>query len=65
MIMSCSSKEDSTAPYYDPNGGNSNGSGDGSSNTEQYADIDFTNWKLTLPVDENENGFLDMPHINS
>lgn len=58
-IMSCSSKEDSSVPYYDPNGGNSNGGGDGSSNMEQYADIDFTNWKLTLPVDENENGKPD------
>lgn len=24
-----------------------------------YADVDFTNWKLTLPVDENNNGSPD------
>jgi hypothetical protein len=28
-------------------------------NTSQYANIDFSNWKLTLPVDENNNGSPD------
>ena len=25
-------------------------------NSTQFADIDFSNWKVTLPVDENNNG---------
>ncbi len=28
-------------------------------NTPQFADIDFANWKVTLPVDENNNGSPD------
>ena len=28
----------------------------------EYADIDFSNWKLTLPVDENNNGSPDEYH---
>ena len=27
--------------------------------TNQYADIDFSNWKVTLPIDENNNGSPD------
>ena len=32
--------------------------------TSQYADIDFSNWKVTLPVDEDNNGSPDeyKPH---
>lgn len=32
--------------------------------TSQYAEIDFSNWKVTLPVDENNNGSPDeyYPH---
>ncbi|MDA9576095.1 polysaccharide lyase family 7 protein [Flavobacteriaceae bacterium] len=57
MIISCSSNEGSDPPYYDPSGGNSGG--DGSSEVDQYAEINFSNWKLTLPVDEDENGSPD------
>ena len=57
MIISCSSNEGSAPPYYDPSGGNSGG--DGSSEVDQYAEINFSNWKLTLPVDEDENGSPD------
>jgi hypothetical protein len=28
-------------------------------NTEEFADINFSNWKVTLPVDENNNGSPD------
>ena len=27
--------------------------------TQNFADIDFSNWKITLPVDENNNGSPD------
>lgn len=57
LIISCSSNEGSAPPYYDPSGGNSGG--DGSSEVDQYAEINFSNWKLTLPVDEDENGSPD------
>ena len=57
LIISCSSNEGSDPPYYDPSGGNSGG--DGSSEGDQYAEINFSNWKLTLPVDEDENGSPD------
>ena len=57
LFISCSSNEGSNPPYYDPNDGNSGV--DVSSEVGQYADINFSNWKLTLPVDEDGNGSPD------
>lgn len=56
FVASCMNNSDNEVPYYDPNGSDNNGS---NNNTTVYADIDFSNWKLTLPVDENNNGSPD------
>ena len=48
MVTSCSNKEDNAT----------NGTIDNNP-VVQYADIDFSNWKVTLPVDENNNGSPD------
>lgn len=55
--MNCSEKENSQPTYNDPNGGDG-----GSNNVEQFAEIDFSNWKLTLPIDEDNNGSPDEYH---
>ena len=53
IITSCTSKEENLTS--DPtNGGDTN-----ENPTVNYADIDFSNWKVTLPVDENNNGSPD------
>lgn len=56
LVIGCGGTTDDTVPYYDPNGSDNTNSND---NTPQYANIDFSNWKLTLPVDENNNGSPD------
>lgn len=63
-ILACSNKNDDEIPYNDPNGGNqtdenSDDNSDSNDDTSIYADIDFSNWKVTLPVDENNNGSPD------
>lgn len=59
-IIGCSKSNDSSVPYYDPNGsGQTDDNGDIGDETPIYADIDFSNWKVTLPVDENNNGSPD------
>lgn len=60
-LLYCSTSETSTyaAP---PDGDGANGgddNGNGGSGTVQYAEIDFSNWKVTLPVDEDNNGSPD------
>ena len=52
VILSCNSKEKviEDIEITDPDDGN---------NTATYADINFTNWKVTLPVDEDNNGSPD------
>ncbi|WP_104734982.1 polysaccharide lyase family 7 protein [Hanstruepera ponticola] len=54
IFCSCSSSNDTIQA---PNTGNSNGNSN--EETPIYASIDFTNWKVTLPVDENNNGSPD------
>ena len=67
-ILACSNKNDDEIPFSDPNGGNqTDGNSDDDNDTNDdtnndtsiYADIDFLNWKVTLPVDENNNGSPD------
>ena len=65
LILSCGGSKDDSIPYYDPNGSDStndqNDQNDNNSthNTPKYADIDFSHWKITLPIDENEDGSPD------
>jgi hypothetical protein len=65
LILSCGGSQDDPIPYYDPNGSdNTNDQNDqndnnSTDNTPKYADIDFSHWKITLPIDENENGSPD------
>lgn len=69
VLINCSSSNDAEVPYYDPNGSNidpnddtdtnDDSNDDSSDNTSDFADLDFSNWKLTLPVDENNNGSPD------
>ena len=60
-LIYCSTNENTTyvvAPDGDGvNGGDTNGNG--GSGTVEYAEIDFSNWKVTLPVDEDNNGSPD------
>jgi len=53
FLINCGGTGDPEIPFYDPNGSNND------DNTLQYANIDFSNWKLTLPVDEDNNGKPD------
>ena len=57
MIFSCSGSSNDDVPYNDPNGTENNDpvNNDPVNNDPVYADIDFSNWKLTLPVDEDNN----------
>lgn len=49
LLISCSEKTTTEPPTIeDPN-----------PNPVSYAEIDFSNWKVTLPVDENNNGSPD------
>ena len=57
IFCSCSSSDDTIQAL---NTGNSNGNSN--EETPIYASIDFTNWKVTLPVDENNNGSPDEYH---
>ena len=58
LVISCGGTEDSEIPFYDPNGSN-NDDNVVDDNSPHYASIDFSNWKLTLPVDEDNNGRPD------
>ena len=59
--ISCSSNDEGDdAPFTPtPQVEDTQGTTDGETNTSQYAPIDFSNWKVTLPVDENNNGSPD------
>jgi len=63
ILMSCSTNNDEEVTtnngnitLTNPNGSDES---EGDSSNENYADIDFNNWKITLPVDENNNGSPD------
>lgn len=56
LLFSCVHSEDEPVPNNDPIETEDE---DPVDNTSQYANIDFSNWKLTLPVDENNNGSPD------
>lgn len=63
LIFACSGNDDEV-PFNDPNGNTNTTPNDpdepvDTPSTPSYADIDFSNWKLTLPVDENNNGSPD------
>ena len=69
ILFSCGRSEISPTPYYDPNGSNvpeaqnpNDGATDGATQnqeTPKYANIDFSHWKVTLPVDKDNNGKPD------
>ena len=68
LLFSCSSSNNSEEQYYDSNDSSTNDSNtdteddansDSNVNASDYADINFLNWKVTLPVDENNNGSPD------
>ncbi|WP_240911260.1 polysaccharide lyase family 7 protein [Yeosuana marina] len=62
VVLGCGGTEDPTVPYYDPNGSNIPNMPDtpnSNDNMPQYANIDFSHWKVTLPVDEDNNGGPD------
>ena len=56
LLFSCVHSEGEPVPNNDPIETEDE---DPVDNTSQYANIDFSNWKLTLPVDENNNGSPD------
>ena len=56
LVVNCAGTTDDPVPNYDPNGSDDSNSND---DTPQYADIDFSHWKVTLPVDEDNNGKAD------
>jgi len=58
-ILSCSSDNEDTDGTADVQTTLDNGDDDDVEVTVNYANIDFSNWKVTLPVDENENGSPD------
>jgi hypothetical protein len=53
IVTSCSNKEEN------PTGDITNGGNTDNNIVVNYADIDFSNWKVTLPVDEDGNGSPD------
>ena len=56
LLLGCSEKDADVTDdvvYNDDDGGSED------DNPIVYADIDFSNWKVTLPVDENNNGSPD------
>lgn len=57
FVSSCSKNNESTNKP-EPTTTNTTGN-ENDDNTVTYADIDFTNWKVTLPIDENNNGKPD------
>ena len=57
ICLGCSSSEDTDDGLGPTTIENPND--DGTNSPVTYADIDFTNWKVTLPVDENGNGSPD------
>lgn len=57
LLQCCSENPELNRP--NPNGSNTNNDNDDDTEEVQYADINFTNWKVTLPVDEDNNGKPD------
>ena len=62
LFYSCTNSEESQSPsssnIASENPGD-NDSGQDNGDTTVYTDIDFSNWKITLPVDENNDGKPD------
>ena len=54
IFLGCSKGDDKEVEFVFENPDDSN-----DDDSEVYSDIDFSNWKLTLPVDENNNGSPD------
>ncbi len=64
FMFSCSSNKEDVVPFNNPNDSSNNDSADDTTDdsndyTSDYSDLDFSNWKITLPVDENNNGSPD------
>ena len=65
FILCCSSNNDENTILNNNNTSpNDTGASSDNDTSEEYADIDFSNWKVTLPVDEDGNGRPDeyKPH---
>ncbi|MEM6684286.1 MAG: polysaccharide lyase family 7 protein [Bacteroidota bacterium] len=58
-MISCSNNDELNRPTPTVTETPSNDTPDETPTTQNYADIDFSNWKVTLPVDENNNGRPD------
>lgn len=61
LIVNCSNNDNEIVTPVNGNItlNNPNGNDDSPGNNDNYADIDFSNWKITLPVDQNNNGKPD------
>ncbi|MDG1660216.1 MAG: polysaccharide lyase family 7 protein, partial [Winogradskyella sp.] len=61
LIFGCSSNEDNDSIIPGPTSIDSSDSSDNDNQEpeQSFADIDFSNWKVTLPVDENNTGSPD------
>ena len=64
FLFQCSGSRDDELPNNDQNESSNNNQNEDSNNDTNdnpsiYADVDFSNWKLTLPIDENNNGSPD------
>lgn len=57
LFFCCSENPELNRP--NPNDTNTNDDGDDDPVEAQYADVNFSNWKVTLPVDEDNNGKPD------
>ena len=58
LLLACSGTTDDPVPFDDPIEVDEDDSNP-NDNTPEYANIDFSHWKVTLPVDENNNGSPD------
>jgi hypothetical protein len=59
LFLSCSQNDTNDVVLGPSTLENPNSSGGENNTSGTYANISFTNWKLTLPVDENNNGSPD------
>jgi len=62
LVVCCNKNEEAGISSHATNGNNTNNGTDNSNPV--YADVNFSNWKVTLPIDENNNGSPDeyQPH---
>lgn len=59
LLMFCCSRNDELDRPNPNNSSNNNNDDDDNESDVVYADINFSNWKVTLPVDEDNNGRPD------